>query len=164
MAESVFISKIRYGLQLLGKVRCVDNATSNSDLDDIQKIQNKLVACLNNVNLSDRQTRKSLLQKSEMLSVNQINAGIKLTELWKAINNKECPLIITKPLKENPLRMHSSRNENKLEEIGKSDMVWSTFIHDGIKMWNSAPVAIQNSVTLYKAKKEIRTLVKTLPI
>ena len=65
------------------------------DLDSIQKIQNKLVRLLNNVSLSDRQPTKALLNKIEILSVNQLNASIKLTELWKAVNNADCPLKIT---------------------------------------------------------------------
>ena len=95
MSEAIFISKIRYGLQLLGKVRVSPNDPLQGYLDSIQKIQNKLVRLLNNVSLSDRQPTKALLNKIEILSVNQLNASIKLTELWKAVNNADCPLKIT---------------------------------------------------------------------
>ena len=47
------------------------------------------------MSLSDRQPTKALLNKIEILSVNQLNASIKLTELWKAVNNADCPLKIT---------------------------------------------------------------------
>ena len=97
LAEAIFTSKIRYGLQLLGKVRVKINDPKQGDLDSIQKIQNKLIRMLNNVTLVDRQSTKSLLSNIDMLSVNQLNASIKLTEVWKAVNNDGCPLkIITK--------------------------------------------------------------------
>ena len=108
--------------------------------------------------LSDRQPTKALLQNIDVLSVNQINASIKLTELWKATYNKECPLKITKPLKYNPMRVHRTRNDCMLAETGKSEVVWSTFTNDGIRLWNSAPMSIKNSDTLYTAKKRDQSI------
>ena len=99
-----------------------------------------------------------------MLSVNQINASIKLTELWKATKSNECPLKITRPLCENHMRMHSTRNDNLLETKGKSEVVWSTFLNDGIRLWNNAPLDLKNSTSIYSAKKLIKSFVKTLPI
>ena len=53
VAESLFISKIRYGLQLLGKVRTDETQAIQSYLSAMQKTQNKLVRFLNNVRISD---------------------------------------------------------------------------------------------------------------
>ena len=50
-------------------------------------MKNKMVRLLNKVKLSDKQSTISLFKKVNMLSVNQINAQIKLTEIWKAVNN-----------------------------------------------------------------------------
>ena len=54
VADSLFNSKIRYGLQLLGKVKMSNSESSNQDLQDIQLVQNKLVRFLNNKRISDR--------------------------------------------------------------------------------------------------------------
>ena len=62
---------------------------------------------------------------------------------------------ITKPLKENPLRIHRTRNDNLLKENGKSDIVQSTFINDGIRLWNKAPVELKSCASLYTANKII---------
>ena len=164
MSEAIFISKIRYGLQLLGKVRVAPEDLLQGDLDAIQKIQNKLVRLLNNVSLSDRQSTSSLLNKSDMLSVNQLNASIKLTELWKAVNNADNPLKITKPVHENPLRQMRTRNDNALVENGVTDLRKATFLNDGIRLWNLAPVEIKTCESFYSVKKQIKTFVKTLPI
>ena len=55
-----------------------------------------------------------------MLSVNQINAQIKLTENWKAVNHVECPLKITKIKDVLSGRKLRSKNEseNNLLETG----------------------------------------------
>ena len=37
-----------------------------------------------------------MLEKHNMLSVNQLNAQIKLTEMWKAVNDKDHPFKIVK--------------------------------------------------------------------
>ena len=44
-------------------------------------VQNKLVRWLNGVNLTDRKRTSDLLKKLNMLSVNQINAQVKLLEM-----------------------------------------------------------------------------------
>ena len=38
-----------------------------------------------------------MLQKDNMLAVNQINVQIKLTEIWKAVNDPDHPFKIEKP-------------------------------------------------------------------
>ena len=40
---------------------------------------------LNNVTLKDHQSTESLMEKTNMLSVNRINAQTKITEVWKAL-------------------------------------------------------------------------------
>ena len=66
----------------------------NPDLMALQKMQNKLLRLLNNVNLMDKISLKILLQRIGGLSVNQINAQIKLTEIWKYNNIENYPLNI----------------------------------------------------------------------
>ena len=88
VAESIFTSKIRYGLQLLGRIRWTDADPKCEDLMAIQKTQNKLTRFLNNSKISDKISTKTLLKNINGLSVNQLNAQIKLTELWKSQKNK----------------------------------------------------------------------------
>ena len=53
----------------------------------IQKVQNKLLRFLNNVNLKDHQSTESLLEKSQMLLVNRLNAPTKIREVWKSLHS-----------------------------------------------------------------------------
>ena len=116
------------------------------------------------MSLSDRQSTKALLNKIEMLSVNQLNASIKLTELWKAVNNADCPLKITNAVYENPLRQMRTRNDNALVENGVTELRKATFLNDGIRLWNFAPDEIKSCKSLYSVKKQIKIFAKTLPI
>ena len=85
ISNGLFVSKIRYGLQLFGKVRWSIADPSNQDMEAIQKCLNKLLRLLNNSRISDKISTKSLLSKFNLLSVNQMNAQIKLTEIWKSV-------------------------------------------------------------------------------
>ena len=167
VADSIFNSKIRYGLQLMGKVRIQDeDGGVQKDLKNIQLMQNKMVRLKNNVKLSDKKATSDLLKRVNMLSVNQINGQIKLTEIWKAVNIKECPLNITKMKEVAPERPLRSKNiiENRLLETGKSVNSKKTFITDGVKLWNRCPASIRQCDSLFSAKKEIKKFVNTLPV
>ena len=99
-----------------------------------------------------------------MLSANQINAQVKLTEMWKASNVTNYPIKLDKkdPNMANRLTRSTARGDILLQ--GKSDLCNSSFIFDASKIWNSAPCLIKNSKTIYKAKKEIKKYVCTLPL
>ena len=94
MVDGIFTSKIRYGLQLLGKVRLNAQDPVCADLREIQLIQNKLLRTLNGTKIKDKVSTVSLLTKFAMLSVNQLNAQIKLLEMWKVVYVDDYPLII----------------------------------------------------------------------
>ena len=47
---------------------------------------------LNGTKVKDMVSISSLLSKFGMLSVNQLNAQVKLAEIWKAINVEDYPL------------------------------------------------------------------------
>ena len=82
-----------------------------------------------------------------MLSVNQIYAQIKITEIWKAVNNVECPLNIVKMKDVVPERPLRSKNEaeNNLMERGLTVNSKKTVINDGVRLWNRCPSVIKHS-------------------
>ena len=81
VADSIFVSKIRYGLQLLGKIRWTSQDTAQGDLVAIQKAQNKVLRLINGCKLVDKISTQKLLKNVNMLSVNQLNAQIKISEV-----------------------------------------------------------------------------------
>jgi hypothetical protein len=57
----------------------------------VQRLQNKMLRILDAALVSERKSTKTLLDYQNMLSVNQIAAQIKLTEMWKASNDPQYP-------------------------------------------------------------------------
>ena len=67
LVDGLFISKIRYGLQLIGKVRILESDPSNKDIENVQKVQNKLLRMFTNTKLQDMVSTSSLLKQTNMI-------------------------------------------------------------------------------------------------
>ena len=52
----------------------------------LQLTQNRMLRAINGTRIKDRVSIKVMLDKFNLLSVNQLAAQIKLTEVWKAAN------------------------------------------------------------------------------
>ena len=124
-----------------------------------------MIRFLNSKRISDKVKTESLITNLNMLSVNRMNAQIKLTEVWKAINLKSTPLNITLPSVDQNSKSSRSMTNGRLQiSKGKSLNSQSTFINDSKKVWNAAPQKIRDCKTLYTVKKEIKKYVMTLPL
>ena len=86
IVDSLYTSKLRYGLPLFGKIKWTETDTQEKWLTDLQLNQNKMLRHMNGSKISDRISTKSILEKFDILSVNQMNAQAKLLEIWKASN------------------------------------------------------------------------------
>ena len=146
--------------------RMKNEDTQSDELLSIQKIQNKLARFLNNVNKMDHQSTESLLEKSKMLSVNRLNAQIKITEVWKALHcdpkqnayKNSIPKINPE---ERALRSHS---KGILQIKGHSNEARNSFLNDSKYVWNELPEAITSHQALNPPKLKIKTFVKSLPL
>ena len=99
-----------------------------------------------------------------MLSVNRMNAQIKLVNIWKAINTENTPLNVKIPVLGREDRALRSGTNFMLSVNGRTKKERSSFINDGKKVWNMAPPSIKSCRSLYLAKSEIKKFVKTLPL
>ena len=148
----------------MGRVRQSSLDPVCVDFQEIQLVQNKLIRNLNGTTVKDKISTKSMLDKFGFLSVNQMNAQIKLLETWKAINVEGYPLaIMTQKV---PVTGVSTRAAEKGRpvEIGKTTLTQNSSISDAIKVWNQAPISVTDATTLYLAKKNIREYAKSLPV
>ena len=94
-----------------------------------------------------------MLTKFNILSVNQMNAQIKLTEMWKSINIKKYP-IKTVLLNSQVDGMNTrSRNVGLLKEEKTTYRSQKTFTNDAIHIWNKIPVTIK-TVCLFTVQKK----------
>ena len=91
VVDGIFMSKLRYGLQLYGKVRTSISDPECAEFKSIQVIQNNLMIFLNGSKIKDMVSISSLLKKFGMILVNQRNAKVNLEEIWKSINAEDYP-------------------------------------------------------------------------
>ena len=114
---------------------------------------------LNGSKIKDIISSSSLLEKFKMLSVNQLNAKVKLMEIWKAKNVEDYPLKVEQQQNNNQKVNTRADIKERPVEIGMSSMTQKTFVSDAIHLWNLAPDLIKNSTSLYHAKSEIKKFV-----
>ena len=98
--------------------------------------------------------------KNKMLSVNQMQAQIKLTELWKAVNTENNPLKFKHQVAAENGR-ESRTVSNKTLVLNKGSTLTND---DASKLWNNAPEDLKNTKTLYSAKLEIKKYCASLPM
>ena len=94
IVHSLWISKLRYGLQLCTKVTILSDDKKSGSMKELQLTQNRLLRLLNGSKIKDKVSVHSMLKKFNLLSVNQLSAQIKLVEVWKIINVKGHPLVM----------------------------------------------------------------------
>ena len=164
IADGIFTSKIRYGLQLFGKVRYSDEDPTNEDFTGLQTLQNKMMRLITGISLKDRVSTKKLLERTNALSINQINAQIKIQEIWKAINIKDYPVTVQKHSVQDSMTSTRACTRGKLQESGKSVITQKTCKNDAIKLWNSIPKHVQSCKSLNEIKVHAKIFAKTLPI
>ena len=158
LADGLFTSKIRFGLQLLAKVRLNDADPLNQDIENIQKVQNKLLRMLTNTKLLDMVSTASLLTKTNFLSVNQLNAQIKIQEIWKSLNVIDYPIQLPRQVIQISGPSTRACTNGRLIESGFSSLSQKTCINDAVKMWNSLPDSITMCETLSQVKKTGKTV------
>ena len=129
-----------------------------------QLIQNKLLRTLNGTKIKDKVSTVSLLTKFAMLSVNQLNAQIKLLEMWKVVYVDDYPLIIKQQKIPETGMSTRAAQKGRLIVTGKSNTSLNTSTSDAIRIWNSSPVSVIEAKTLYQAKNAIKLYIKCLPI
>ena len=96
VAESLLNSKIRYGLQLCGKIRWKESDPTPKLMKDLQISQNKILRLLNISRICDKVSTATVLEKFKMMYVNQINAQSKLSGMWKALRDEAHPFNLEK--------------------------------------------------------------------
>ena len=164
LVDGIFMSKLRYGLQLYGKVRMETSDQECAELKGIQLIQNNLLRSLNGSKIKDMVFISSLLTKFNMSSVNQINCQIKLLEVWKALNMPNYPLLIDCQVTNDTRVSTRADTNNKPLAIGKSILTQKTCISDAIRLWNFAPDYVVKSKSVTVAKTAIKKYARQLPI
>ena len=119
-----------------------------------------MLRTLENVRVKDKVSIKSLLERNNMLSVNQTVAQIKLTEMWKCKNVESYPL--QPPIVSPTGNGISTRNATS--EKFQINSTPCTFIGDATRIWNQASKSITTAKNIMAVKKSVKSFCSTLPI
>jgi hypothetical protein len=165
IVHSLWLSKLRYGLQLCLKVRLTEEDKTSSASKALQITQNRMMRTIDGTKIKDRVSVKYMLEKFNLLSVNQMAAKIKLLEVWKMVNREGSPLKLEP--------YNTSNNENKHGLRQKPNRVFDdtcrlknselSFHIDAARVWNASPAEIRNATSMNIAKTEVTKFCKTLP-
>jgi len=145
-------------------VRLREEQPKNQLVTMVQRAQNKMLRVLDGARIVDQKSAKGILEEQNMLSLNQMAAQIKLTEMWKASNDPHYPIIMK--MRDTQVEGMETRSSTQgdLTEIGGSTRAKKSFTIDAAKAWNKASEKIRRAKTLAMAKKAIKVHCKTLPI
>ena len=164
--DSIWTSKLRYGIQLCTQVRVKKEDRKSYNMKTLQMAQNKLLRVMNNCRIKDRISTKTMLEKFNMLSVNQLAAQVKLVEVWKSQNDPKCPIKMKRKMLTEEERTRSLRpgTRRDLVEDCRTRLAKSSFGKDASRIWNQAPEKIKEAKSLLTAKRRIKEHCKLLPV
>ena len=168
IVHSLWVRKLRYGLQLCVRVVAGEEDRKSAALKSLQLTQNRMLRTINGTRIKDKISIKSMLIKFDLLSVNQLAAQIKLTEVWKAKNQVDYAISLEpyRPAQPGLTPVHSLRPKTNRVYDDSSRLVISkqSFHIDAAGLWNRAPASVTRTTTLGTAKSAILKYVKSLPI
>jgi hypothetical protein len=120
---------------------------------------------LNGTRIRDKIRTEQILNNLKMLSVNRLNAQIKLVEVWKSFNDVSYPTKWSiKAEQQNTMKTRSAGTQILIES-GRLRLAKGTITNDAAKICNRAPDTIKNAKSLSIAKKEIKKFVeKKIPL
>ena len=108
--------------------------------------------------LSDQKPIVDLLEATKMLSINQLNAQIKIMEIWKATNIQDYPLSLNK--KEIIPGNINTRacTQGRLIVPGIKPIMQKSCITDAMRLWNNCPIEVTAAKSLSLAKKNLKNI------
>ena len=132
----------------------------------VQVSQNKMMRMLNGSTKKDHITSKSLLEKFNLPSVNQLAAEIKLIEAWKIMNVPDYPITLdlNNPSRDTGDRMVRESTTRQWKENAKFKNSRESFCIDTGKLWNKVHLDIKNAENINIAKSKIKKFCRTLEI
>ena len=166
VVQSIWMSKLRYGLQLCNKVRTTSTDPINNNMHSAQVAQNKMLRMLNGSSKTDHVSTKHLLEKFNLPSVNQLAAEIKIIEAWKIMNVQGYPITLdlNNPSRNTGDRMVRETTTRHWKDYAKLKNSRESFNIDTAKLWNQVNSDIKSAENINIAKSRIKKYCRTLEI
>ena len=160
VVQSLWFSKLRYGLQLSAITRINIDDPMNGKMRELQYAENRLLRFLEGCRLKDRKSTSSLLLKFNLPSVNQLACEIKLLEAWKSQNIANYPISFNNIKKQEQERVLRQNNTKTLEESFRTKVAEISFHTSTARLWNQSNKSIKEAKSLYSAKKLLKLFAK----
>ena len=166
IVQSLWFSKLRYGLQIIAQTRLKEKDPSHILMDGLQIAQNRMLRLLHGSTLKDRISTEELLRTANVLSVNQLATEVKLTECWKAANIENYSVKMDKGHVEQNVEGRQLRSSSlrEFKDHSRTKIGEESFHISTGKAWNNAPQEVKETKTIFAAKRMIKKYCKTLPI
>ena len=103
---------------------------------------------MNGSKISEKYALHQYCPKFDNLSVNQLNAQMKIVDMWKANNCEKYPTKLIKTVANEFRPTTRAVTNGKLQEIGILNTAKNTFYNDGVKAWNKIPENIKKCKTI----------------
>ena len=126
----------------------------------ITKILATLLRMLTKTKLKDMVSTKSLLNQTNMMSVNQINAQIKIQEIWKALNIQDYPIKIEKQTVKDVGTVTRACTCGRFVIGEKSCISQKTCLNDAIRIWNQLPTNVTQCLSFNQVKIQSKLCAK----
>ena len=166
VVHSIWMSKLRYGLQLCAVTQEKEGESKNTEMKAIQVTQNRLLRMITGNSIRDRKSTKELLETTKLPSVNQLAVEIRMTEAWKSMNDPTYPIQLERIPHDGGDNNRTLRPSSlkEVKDSARTKIGENSFCMSAARMWNSAPAEIKQCSTLTLAKKRIKEFCKTMPI
>ena len=128
-------------MKICVKARLEVKDMSNQYIKMTKVAQNKALRVLARSRIIDRRSIKEMLDKFNMLSVNQTMAQVKITKAWKANKDKDYPVKMKQERNYNngERRVVRPGKRREMKEGGKNKIAVESFTRDVGRLWNRAP-------------------------
>ena len=103
--------------------------------------------------LLDMVSTSTLLNQTNMMSVNQLNCQIKIQEIWKALNVPDYPIQLAKQSINDIGTATRASTTGRLIESGKSCLSQTTCLNDAIRLRNTLPLSVTKCDTFSQIKR-----------
>ena len=167
VAESIFNSKVRYGIALyltpVYEPEKVKAKQLSTEARKLQTIQNNLLRMIFGYRNSDMVNMEKLREKIGMFSVNQMNIYHVLLEAFNIINYGSADRIQKKWVNKNE-RNYSNRRSQDVRVPRVDHVKCQGFSWHGAKIWNQLPENLKSVKNVNTFKAQIKKYIwETIP-
>ena len=166
VAEAIFNSKIRYGMPVFAQCRTSDQDPVNSQLAQLQTLQNDMMRTVLGVTRSDRVPISDLLEKTGMTSINHMAVKSVLAETFKILQCDTVPDLKT-TLTASKVSDYNLRSQQKknLQNVVPKRSRNKGFLQNSASTWNTLMSEVDlNNMSVKQFKTLTNKVTKKLPL